>query len=83
MTSLTEEVRLDDGVVLLTPTIVIHGARDQPVPPAASAPLAAIPVEERKVFSGLAHEMHNEPEANVVLQFVADWLRAHLPRSAS
>ena len=39
MTSLTEEVRLDDGVVLLTPTIVIHGARDQPVPPAASAPL--------------------------------------------
>ena len=35
------------------------------------------------MFSGLAHEMHNEPEANVVLQFVADWLRAHLPRSAS
>ena len=68
---------------LTTPTLVIHGAADRLVPPAASAPLAALPVVERKVFAGLAHEMHNEPEADVVLRFVADWLKAHLPRSAA
>ena len=64
---------------LTTPTLVIHGADDHLVPPAVSAPLAAVPAVERKVFAGLRHEMHNEPEADVVLGFAVDWLKDHLP----
>ncbi len=57
-----------------TPALVIHGGDDTLVPPAASAPLAAVEGVERRVFPGLRHEMHNEPEAKEVLAFVAGWL---------
>jgi alpha-beta hydrolase superfamily lysophospholipase len=56
------------------PTLVIHGAEDEIVPPDASAPLAAVPGVERKLFPGLRHETHNEPEQAEVLGFVAGWL---------
>lgn len=56
------------------PTLVIHGAQDELVPPAASAPLAGVAGVERKLFPGLRHETHNEPEQDEVLDFVADWL---------
>lgn len=59
---------------LSTPAIVIHGADDELVPPHASAPLAAIPGVERKLFPGLRHETHNEPEQAEVLGFVVAWL---------
>lgn len=59
---------------LARPTLVIHGADDDLVPPAISAPLAALPVVERKVFAGLRHELHNEPERDEVLGYVSDWL---------
>jgi acylglycerol lipase len=62
------------------PTLVIHGGDDELVPPAASAPLAAAGAVERRVFPGLRHEMHNEPEAADVLGFVASWLDDHLAR---
>jgi len=57
-----------------TPALVIHGADDELVPPHASAPLAAIPGVERKLFPGLRHEVHNEPEQDEVLGFVVAWL---------
>ena len=60
------------------PALVIHGADDPLVPPHASAPLAAVPSVERKLFPGLRHETHNEPEQDEVLGFVADWLDAQL-----
>ncbi len=63
---------------LTTPTLVIHGADDELVPPRASAPLAALPGVERKLFAGLRHETHNEPEQEDVMGFVATWLRAQL-----
>lgn len=63
---------------LRVPTLVIHGADDEIVPPRASAPLAAVEVVERRVFPGLRHEMHNEPEQDEVLGFVADWLKSRL-----
>lgn len=68
---------------LVTPTLVIHGADDELVPPAISAPLAALPAVERKVFAGLRHEMHNEPEADEVLDFVLRWLKRQLSSAAS
>ena len=61
-----------------TPALVIHGADDELVPPRASAPLAALPGVERKLFPGLRHEIHNEPEQIEVLTFVADWIEHQL-----
>lgn len=68
---------------LTTPTLVIHGADDELVPPAVSAPLAALPSTDRKVFAGMRHELHNETEADEVLSFVAEWLRAQLSPAAT
>lgn len=61
-----------------TPTLVIHGADDKLIPPSASAPLAAVDAVERKVYPGLRHEMHNEPEQTQVLAEVAAWLDSAL-----
>ncbi len=56
------------------PTYVFHGAEDALVPVHASAPLAAVPGVERKVYPGMRHETHNEPGRDQVLGDVADWL---------
>jgi alpha-beta hydrolase superfamily lysophospholipase len=64
---------------ITVPTLVIHGAEDEIVPPHASAPLAGVPGVERKLFPGLRHEAHNEPEYKEVLAFVASWIDAQLP----
>jgi alpha-beta hydrolase superfamily lysophospholipase len=63
---------------ITTPTLVIHGADDTINVPASSAPLAAVDSVERKVYPGLRHEMHNEPEQAQVLAEVAAWLDAAL-----
>ncbi len=55
-------------------TLVIHGADDELVQPSASAGLAASGGVERKVYPGLRHEMHNEPEAAQVLGDITDWI---------
>ena len=60
------------------PTLVVHGADDELVPPRASAPLAAAAMVERRVFPGLRHEMHNEPESPEVLGFIAGWIAGKL-----
>ncbi len=62
------------------PTLVVHGGDDTIVPTASSAPLAAVDQCDRRVFPGLRHEMHNEPEQGDVLEFVAKWLSATLER---
>ncbi len=63
---------------LARPTLVIHGADDELVPPHASAPLAALDNVDRKLFAGLRHEIHNEPEQDEVLGYVATWLDERL-----
>jgi len=55
-------------------TLVIHGADDELVQPSASAGLAASGAVERKVYPGLRHEMHNEPESTQVLGDITDWI---------
>jgi alpha-beta hydrolase superfamily lysophospholipase len=60
------------------PTLVIHGSDDRLVPPSASAPLAALPNVERRLYPGLRHELHNEPEGRQVVADVVAWLRAQL-----
>lgn len=60
------------------PTLVIHGTEDTVVPPAASAPLAASEHVERKMFPGIRHELHNEPESQEVLAYITRWLENRL-----
>jgi len=70
-----EQAKLSDKCrSITTHTLVIHGADDELVQPSASAGLAASDAVERKVYPGLRHEMHNEPEAEQVLGDVADWI---------
>ncbi len=70
-----EQAKLADrhGTITIQ-TLVIHGADDELVQPAASASLAASDAVERKVYPGLRHEMHNEPESTQVLGDTADWI---------
>jgi alpha-beta hydrolase superfamily lysophospholipase len=55
-------------------TLVIHGADDELVQPSASAGLAASGAVERKVYPGVRHELHNEPESAQILGDVTDWI---------
>ncbi len=64
---------------LNVPTLAIHGGDDTLVPAEVSAPLARIPVVERRVLSGLRHETLNEPEGPEIVAQIVAWLRAHLP----
>lgn len=60
------------------PALAIHGTDDTLVPPSASAPLAAVAGIDRKLFPGLRHELHNEPESEDVLGYVAQWIGEHI-----
>lgn len=59
---------------IVTPTYLFHGAEDELVPTAASAPLARSLAVERHVLPGLRHETHNEPEGAQVIGDVTDWI---------
>jgi len=73
--SFSEQSALKDRLgSIRTQTLVVHGADDELVQPAASAGLAASDAVERKVYPGLRHEMHNEPEAPQVLGDITDWI---------
>ncbi|NHZ70493.1 MAG: alpha/beta fold hydrolase [Proteobacteria bacterium] len=70
-----EQAKLADrNDTVSTQTLVIHGADDELVQPSASAKLAGSDAVERRVYPGLRHEMHNEPESAQVLGDVTDWI---------
>ena len=78
-----EQERIRSSLDQLTvPTLVLHGAQDTLVPPAASEPLAALPGVTRVLYDGLRHEVHNEPEWESVLGDVVAWITQHLPPTA-
>lgn len=58
------------------PTLVLHGTDDGLVPARASAPLEGAPGVERRLFPGLRHELHQEPEGPTVVGGAIDWLRS-------
>jgi alpha-beta hydrolase superfamily lysophospholipase len=58
------------------PTLVIHGGDDGYVPASASEVLEANPRVTRRVYPGLRHELHNEPEGREVIDDVIAWLEA-------
>jgi len=59
-------------------TLVVHGGDDRLVPTASSERFEALPNVTRRVYSGLRHETHNEPEGEQVIADVVAWLRSVL-----
>ena len=65
---------------LTLPLFVLHGGADRLVPPAATALVrehAGSPDLTVKIYEGLYHEPHNEPERDQVLADIVSWLDAH------
>lgn len=61
---------------LKIPTLVVHGSMDRITSPEGSKQLAenAGAMVQVKIWEGLFHETHNEPEKNEVLAFTLNWL---------
>lgn len=68
------------------PLLILHGAADRLVPPAGSVWLHEH-VRSRdktlRLYPGLYHEIHNEPEWPQVLEEVLAWLDARVPRPSA
>jgi alpha-beta hydrolase superfamily lysophospholipase len=60
---------------LTTPTLVLHSADDHLVATASSEPFEALPAVTRRLYSGLRHELHNEPEGRQVTRDIIAWMR--------
>jgi acylglycerol lipase len=60
------------------PTYVLHGTDDLIVPLSSSATLNGKGNVTRRVYPGLRHEMHNEPEAAAVIGDTLAWIQAQV-----
>lgn len=61
------------------PMLLMHGGADGLTSPPATAELSARlrgPISHRE-WSGLYHEIHNEPEKEEVFEFTYDWMSSH------
>ena len=77
--ALAEQRRVAAGLDRLAiPTLVIHGGDDRLVPTASSEAFEGRRGVTRRVYDGVRHELHNEPEAEVVLDDVVAWIRANV-----
>lgn len=70
--------RLAHIAALPLTTYVLHGADDEVVPVSSSASLEGRPNVTRHVYTGLRHEMHNEPEAAGVIDDTLAWMLAQI-----
>lgn len=67
------QARLSQIGALPAPTYVLHGTADAIVPVWASASLEGRENVRRRVYPGLRHETHNEPEAEAVIGDTIAW----------
>jgi acylglycerol lipase len=75
--ALAEQRRVAAAVDRLSiPTLVIHGGDDRLVPTATSELFESRRGVTRRVYPGVRHELHNEPEGPRVLDDVVAWIRA-------
>jgi alpha-beta hydrolase superfamily lysophospholipase len=62
---------------LTLPILILHGGADTITPPSGSSYLyehAGSADKTLKIYEGLYHEVHNEPEKEQVLDDIAEWL---------
>ncbi len=64
------------------PLLIMHGAADRNTYPHGSADFSKLAAKNNKdvtlkLWDGLYHEVHNEPEKEQVIQFMIDWLDRH------
>jgi alpha-beta hydrolase superfamily lysophospholipase len=66
------------------PVLVMHGELDQLGYPKGSEVFANLIKSDctLKVWPGLYHELHNEPEKEMVFEFLMNWLEAHRSKTA-
>lgn len=62
------------------PLLMMHGSADKNAYPSSSTDFAAkVPGKVTvKMWDGLYHEIHNEPEQDRVLGYMIDWIDSHL-----
>lgn len=65
------------------PLLIMHGAADRNTYPHGSADFSKLASKNNKdvtlkLWDGMYHEVHNEPEKEQVIQFMIDWLDRHL-----
>jgi acylglycerol lipase len=62
------------------PLLIMHGAEDKLGYPRGSEEFASLVKQDctLKLWDGLHHEIHNEPEQDEVFTFMLDWMNAHL-----
>ena len=66
--------------IIRLPLLVMHGEADPTTPKSGSELLynqASSPDKTLKLYAGLYHEIHNEPEKETVLADITAWLDAH------
>ena len=70
------EWALENAASFPLPLLLMHGGADQVCSPAASQEFAlkAGKLCTFKIWDGLAHEIHNEPEKEEVLGYILDWI---------
>ena len=71
----------DEAVQITCPTLIIQGGADPIVDPAGARMLfETISSEDKdlRIYDGMYHELHNEPEHLQVLAEVGDWLDARV-----
>ena len=65
------------------PLLIMHGTADRITSPHGSADFAKLAAKNNKdvtlkLWEGMYHEVHNEPDKEQVLRFIIDWLDRHL-----
>lgn len=76
------EWALEHAAEFSLPLLLMHGAADPICSPQASSEFAArVPGDcTFKLWDGLYHETHNEPEQGQVFRFMVEWLGKHSQR---
>jgi len=71
---------LDHAAELSLPLLLMHGGADKITSPEASEQFAKSAGDKvtLRIWNGLYHEVHNEPEKDEVLAFIIDWINAQL-----
>lgn len=71
------EFALKNASMLTVPLLLIHGGEDQITDPAGSQAFFNVNPQKftLKIWNGLYHEIHNEPEKEEVFNFLIDWIK--------